>query len=70
MKDGDAGTRTSDFPYIWDGGTGSGEYPYLRRRKGQRCRVLWRSSRMNMVRVEFEDGHRLFTSSNGLRRIE
>lgn len=37
-------------------------------RKGQPCRVLARSTRMNSVLVEFEDGERVITSANGLRK--
>lgn len=36
-------------------------------RKGQRCRVLVRS-KMNSCLVEFEDGFKVVTSRNALRR--
>ena len=36
-------------------------------RKGQRCRVLARG-RMNSALVEFDDGWRMVTSRNALRR--
>jgi hypothetical protein len=51
-----------------------GEYPYiwfwckvLGDRKGHPCRVLVRGG-MNSALVEFEDGYRVVTSRNGLRR--
>lgn len=37
-------------------------------RKGQRCRVLIRSSRMGSVLVEFEDGFKVVTSRYAVRR--
>lgn len=39
----------------------------LPERKGQRCRILARGA-MNTVHVEFEDGYRVFTSGNYLRK--
>ncbi len=52
------------FPYVW----------YWRKhlpgRKGQRCRVLTRSRRMNSALIEFEDGFRVVTSRNALRRVD
>lgn len=36
-------------------------------RKGERCRVLVRGL-MNSALLEFEDGYRVVTSRNGLRR--
>jgi hypothetical protein len=39
----------------------------LPERKGQRCRVLVRSLRMNSVAVEFEDGLRVVTSRHAVR---
>jgi hypothetical protein len=52
----------SGFPYVW----------FWRARpqpsrKGERCRVLVRGT-MNSALVEFEDGYRVVTSRNGLRR--
>jgi hypothetical protein len=42
----------------------------LPERKGQRCRVLVRSRRMNSCLVEFEvDGCRVITSRNSVRRV-
>jgi hypothetical protein len=40
----------------------------LPERKGQRCRVLVRSQRMNSALVEFEDGFKVVTSRNYLRK--
>ncbi len=40
----------------------------LPERKGHRCRVLVRSRRMNSCLVEFEDGYRVVTSRNSVRR--
>jgi hypothetical protein len=49
-------------------------YPYLWRwsarlpdRKGHRCRVLVRG-RMNSALVEFEDGYKVITSRNAVRK--
>ena len=56
------------FPYTWAWNSrpyGPGWTPGNRR--GQRCRVLARG-RMNSALVEFEDGYRVITSRNGLRR--
>lgn len=36
-------------------------------RKGQRCRVTARGT-MNSCRVEFEDGFKMITSRNAIRR--
>lgn len=51
------------------------EYPFLfcwnrpvPGRKGQRCRVLTRSRRMNSCAIEFEDGFRAIVSRNALRK--
>lgn len=56
-------------------------FPYVYRwdrcgRKGQRCRVFARSGRwpngksMNSVGLEFEDGFRMVTSGNALRKVK
>lgn len=56
-------------------------FPYIYRwdrcgRKGQRCRVFARSRRwtngksMNSVGLEFEDGFRMVTSGNALRKVK
>lgn len=52
----------------------SGEYPYywrvktrLPERKGHKCRVLVRG-KLNSALVEFEDGHRIITSRNYIRK--
>lgn len=47
-------------------------YPYLyywhrQNRKGQRCAITARG-KMNSIRVEFEDGYRMITSGNAIRR--
>ena len=38
-------------------------------RKGQRCRVLARG-KMNSVLIEFEDGRKVLTSRNAIRKIK
>lgn len=56
-------------------------FPYIYRwdrcgRKGQRCLVFARSRRwpngksMNSVGLEFEDGFRMVTSGNALRKVK
>lgn len=56
-------------------------FPYLYRwnrqdRKGQRCAVTARSPRgkgihnFNSIRVEFEDGYKMITSGNAIRRAK
>lgn len=56
-------------------------FPYIYRwnrcgRKGQLCRVFARSRRwpngkgMNSVGLEFEDGFRMVTSGNALRKVK
>jgi hypothetical protein len=52
------------YPYIWHWKPNA-----LRTldRKGQRCRIVCRGA-MNTVMLEFEDGYRVTTSGNGLRR--
>lgn len=54
---------SSDYPYIlrW-------QRPGLPGRKGQRCRVLTRSRRMNSCSIEFPDGLRAIVSRNALRK--
>lgn len=49
------------YPYVWRVRT---RFP---ERMGQRCRVLVRGS-MNSALVEFEDGFRVNTSRNYLRK--
>lgn len=49
-------------------------FPYVYRwdrcgRKGQRCRVFARGT-MNSVGLEFEDGFRMVTSGNALRKVK
>lgn len=53
----------NEYPYIWRVKT------RLPERFGQRCRVLVRAKRMNSALVEFEDGYRVVTSRNYLRRV-
>ncbi len=52
------------FDYIW----------YWRaklpNRKGQRCKILVRSKRMNSILVEFTDGYTVVTSRNAVRKYE
>jgi hypothetical protein len=50
------------YPLVWRVST------RLPERKGQQCRVLVRSRRMNSALVEFEDGYRVVTSRNYVRR--
>jgi hypothetical protein len=52
----------TEFPLVWRVRT---RFP---ERKGTRCRILIRSTRMNSVLVEFEDGFRAVTSINYVRR--
>jgi len=61
------------FPYVWfwrqKPGYDRGTMPRVfdRDRKGERCRVVARGA-MNSALVEFEDGYRVVTSRNGLRK--
>jgi len=52
------------FPYSW----AWAKWPTDTCRKGQFCRVVVRSRRMNSCLLEFEDGYRVVTSRNGLRK--
>lgn len=54
----------SDYPYIWR------VRSRLPERFSQRCRVVVRAKSMNSALVEFEDGYRVVTSRNYLRRAE
>ena len=54
---------------------GQGEYPYFWRvrsrlpeRFGQSCRMLVRARTMNSCLLEFEDGYKVVTSRNYIRR--
>ncbi len=49
------------YPYIWR------VHTRLPERFGQRCRVIVRS-KMNSALVEFEDGYKVVTSRNYLRK--
>lgn len=49
------------YPYIWRVLT------RLAERKGQRCRVLARGA-MNSALIEFEDGYKVVTSRNYIRK--
>lgn len=51
------------YPYIWRVST------RLPERKGTLCKVLARG-RMNSCLVEFEDGYKVVTSRNYLRRAQ
>lgn len=53
------------FPYLW----AWRRRPADRDRRGERCRVVARGT-MNSALVEFEDGYRVVTSRNGLRRAD
>lgn len=52
----------NDYLYYWRVKTRMPE------RKGQRCRVLARGA-MNSCLVEFEDGYRVVTSRNYVRKV-
>lgn len=52
---------SSSYPLIWRVKT------RLPERKGQACRVICESLRMNSVLVEFHDGTRVVTSANFVR---
>lgn len=56
-------SEKSDYPYIWR------VRLRLPERFGQRCRVLVRA-RMNSCLVEFQDGFRVVTSRNYLRKAK
>lgn len=50
------------------------DWPYIYRwnrfgRKGQRCKVTARGT-MNSCRVEFEDGFKMITSRNAIRKVK
>jgi hypothetical protein len=56
---------------------GEGAYPYVWRvrtrlpeRFGQACRMLVRARTMNSCLLEFEDGYRVVTSRNYIRRTK
>ena len=51
----------TEFPYYWRVRT------RLEERKGDPCRVVVRG-KMNSALIEFEDGHRVITSRNYIRR--
>ena len=53
----------SDFPLTWYWRS------RLPERKGERCRVLVRATRMNSVLVEFADGYRVVTSRWAVREV-
>jgi hypothetical protein len=62
-----------EYPYYWSWGPGFSKTAGAERtldRKGERCRVLARSKRMNSAAIEFEsDRYRAVVSRNGLRRV-
>lgn len=55
-----------EFPYVWAWGN-TQKYPVLGKRKGHACRVIVRGAQ-NSALIEFEDGYRVITSRNGLRK--
>lgn len=57
-----------NYDYIWAWGNPD-KYPELGKRKGHRCRVLVRG-KMNSCLIEFEDGYKVNTSRNGLKRSQ
>jgi hypothetical protein len=50
------------FPYVY--------YWHYQGRKGQLCRVLVRAKRKDSILVEFEDGYRMVSLRNSVRRIK
>lgn len=48
------------FPYVY--------FWHRQGRKGQRCAVTARG-KMNSIRVEFEDGFKMVTSGNAIRKV-
>lgn len=52
---------TDEYPYYWRVKT------RLPERMGHKCRVLVRG-KLNNALVEFEDGHRIITSRNYIRK--
>jgi hypothetical protein len=52
----------TEYPYVWHWRSRLGD------RKGQRCRVVVRARAFNSALVEFEDGYRVVTSRNALRK--
>ena len=58
------------YPYRWAWGYGQRVWDLHDERvnrKGRPCRVVCRGG-MNSALIEFEDGHRMVASRNGLRR--
>lgn len=51
-----------EYPYVWRVRT------RLPERFGQRCAMVVKARRMNSVLLEFEDGYRVITSLNYIRR--
>ena len=39
-------------------------------RKGQRCRIFARGRSMNSIGIEFEDGFKMVTSGNAIRKVK
>jgi len=56
-------TATTGYPYYWRVRT------RLPERNGQLCRVLIRG-KMNSALVEFQDGYKVITSRNYIRRTK
>lgn len=53
-----------EYPYIWRVKT------RLPERKGQPCRVLIRSNRMNSCLIEFKDGTKVVASRNYIEKAK
>jgi hypothetical protein len=62
-----AGAPKPAWPYVWRLRC---VFPrdWMGDRKGQPCRVLVRSRRMNSALVEFADGFRVVTTRNAIRK--
>jgi len=56
-------TPTAEYPYYWRVNT------RLPERKGQVCKVLARG-KMNNCLVQFEDGYKVITSRNFVRKVK
>lgn len=55
-------TENLTHTYTW------GNLPCRRDLKGKKCRIV-AAGAMNTVQVEFENGHKVFTSRRALRKI-
>lgn len=62
--------KMKEYPYVWAWNKWPAtEWGTPGSRKGQRCRVVVRGGK-NSALLEFEDGHLVVTSRNGLRRAK